>query len=221
MTTITFAGHAFLLHPSGVLYWPDQRLAIVSDLHLEKGSFLARRGFFVPPYDSRDTLNRLAAALADVAPERLLVLGDTFHDAKGFLRLAAQDLATFETLRAYQPIWVRGNHDGAFVPPGFIDYDEIAIGNVIFRHEALADDHGYEISGHFHPKADIEHKGAKISRRCFVEDGRRMILPAFGSYTGGLSATDSAIARFFPDGFRLHVLGQARVFSITAPRQAS
>jgi uncharacterized protein len=92
---------------------------------------------------------------------------------------------------------------------------------VIFRHEALEDDKGFEISGHFHPKAEIEYKGARISKRCFVEDGRRMILPAFGSYTGGLSVTDSAIASFFPDGFRIHALGNARVFSIAGAQIAS
>jgi len=216
-----FAGHAFTCHPSGLLYWPAQKLAVVADLHLEKGSHFAKRGFFVPPYDSRETLGKLNDALNALDAEKLMVLGDTFHDATGFARLTPDDSAAFLKLAAYSPIWVRGNHDGAYVPPGFEGCDERVIENIVFRHEAAAHAQGFEISGHFHPKAEVEHKGGRISRPCFVEDGQRMILPAFGAYTGGLLVSEPAIASLFPNGHSVHMLGAARVFTLPPPLKSA
>lgn len=210
---IALQGQEFVLHHSGLMVWPAQNLAIVSDLHLEKGSHFAQRGYFVPPYDTRETLSRLGGVLSQLKVKRLLVLGDTFHDAKGYARLMPGDRALFEALSVYDPVWIMGNHDGDFVPPGFAGHKDITIGGIAFRHEAGESDI-FEISGHYHPKADITHKGARLSRRAFVSDARRMIMPAFGSYAGGLSVTDPAITGLFPQGYRLHVLGSARVFAL-------
>ncbi len=212
---LDFGHQHFVMHPAGLLYWPAQGFAIVSDLHLEKGSHLARRGFFVPPYDTHATLTRLLGVLAHMQPQRLLVLGDTFHDAQGFARMNGADMALFETLGRYKPLWVRGNHDGEYVPAGFEGCDTYRAGDIVFRHEATqAPD--LEISGHYHPKADIRYKGALVSRRCFIEDGRKIIMPAFGAYTGGLSIRDPAIMRFFTQGYRLHLLGEERIYSLGA-----
>lgn len=208
-----FGGQEFVLHPSGLVFWPAQGLAIVADLHLEKGSHFAQRGYFVPPYDTRETLLRLASVLAQLKPNRLLVLGDTFHDAKGFARLLPADRALFDALGAFAPIWVIGNHDGDFVPPGFTGHSEFVLEGITFRHQAGAGG-DFEVSGHFHPKAEMTHKGARLSRRAFVHDHRRLVLPAFGSYAGGLSVTDPAIAGLFPQGYQLHVLGTSRVFTV-------
>ncbi len=210
---IRFGHHDFVLHHSGLLFWPAENLAVVADLHLEKGSHFAQRGFFVPPYDTRETLSRLGGVLAQLKAKHLLVLGDTFHDKSGFERLMPGDRVLFDALSAYAPVWVRGNHDGDFVPPGFAGHDVFEIAGITFRHEA-GEGGDFEISGHFHPKADIVHKGARVSRRSFVSDNRRMILPAFGSYAGGLSVTDPVFAGFFPEGYRLHLLGQTRVFAL-------
>jgi DNA ligase-associated metallophosphoesterase len=211
---IMFAGREFLLHPSGVLFWPDEKLAIVSDLHLEKGSHFARRGFFLPPYDSHETLVRLHKTLESLRAEELIVLGDGFHDAKGYDRLSERDRFLFNGLKELNPVWIKGNHDSDFVPEGFLTCDFIERGPLTFIHEATKNT-PYEISGHYHPKADIFHKGAVISRRCFIEDGNKMILPSFGSYTGGLSVSHSSIARNFAKKFRVYALGDNKVFLFT------
>lgn len=208
---ITFGNHEFLLHPSGVLYWPDQSLLIVSDLHLEKGSHFAQRGFFLPPYDSVETLEKLHTVIGALSPRQILLLGDCFHDAHGYARLRAKERALFDGLLEYHPVWITGNHDGDFVPEGFAAHDGYTLDSITFRHEATADGH-CEISGHFHPKTEIHHKGAIITRPCFIEDGRKMILPAFGAYTGGLSVEDPAVATLMQREKRLYVLGENRVY---------
>lgn len=212
------AGERLMLDPSGALYWPAARLLVLADLHLEKGSAAAAHGRLLPPYDSRATLDRIALILRHYPAERLLLLGDSFHDSEGAARLAEADRARLAALQMRAELfWVLGNHDAALPTtlPGRIlpDWRE---GPFIFRHAAegaaLASD-GLEISGHYHPKAKVAVRGATISRPCFITDGRkRLILPAFGSYTGGLDVSDPAIARLFPRGARLFLLGQDRLF---------
>jgi len=211
---LRFAGQDMMLHPAGAVYWPAPSILMVADLHLEKGSHFARRGFYLPPYDSRETLQKLLDVVAAFNPDRLVVLGDSFHDPQGYDRLGDTEKILFERLTAFDPVWVRGNHDGPFVPPGFAAADVFHQDGVALRHEARADDAGPEISGHFHPKTDMIHKGGRIARPCFIEDGVRLILPAFGAYTGGLAVTHASIAGLFPNGYRLHVLGDKRIYSL-------
>ncbi|PZO83793.1 MAG: ligase-associated DNA damage response endonuclease PdeM [Micavibrio aeruginosavorus] len=187
---INFAGHDFVLHPLGVLFWPEKSMLIVSDMHLEKGSHFARKGFFLPPYDTHETLARLMRALDIFQPARVLFLGDTFHDAGGYHRLPVEERKLFDHILEYEPIWITGNHDGDYAPAGFSAFRSLTISDVTFNHETVKDV-SFEISGHYHPKVDILHKNARISRACFIEDGNRMIMPAFGSYTGGISVTDT------------------------------
>lgn len=220
-----------MLDPSGALYWPAARLLVLADLHLEKGSAAARRGRLLPPYDSRVTLDRLAALLRHYPADRVLALGDSFHDEGGALRLAEADRARLAALQARAEfLWVLGNHDAglaAGLVPGRL-LPEWREGPFAFRHAAEAAGAGpglVELSGHYHPKARVPVRGAAVSRACFVTDGQaRLILPAFGSFTGGLDVTDPAIARFFPRGARLFLLGQERLFHFQmarAPRGAA
>lgn len=211
---IRFGGQDMVLHHWGGLYWPSQNLLVVSDLHLEKGSHFARRGFFLPPYDSEETLVKLHALCNRYAPKRILLLGDSFHDANGYRRMNDKAKALFDDLRRYDPIWIRGNHDADFAPEGFEIRDDFILDAVRFVHEAAQDDGMPEISGHFHPKMDVHYKGSRISRRCFVEDGKRMIMPAMGAYAGGLSVTSAPIAALFKEAFTTHLLGENRVFSL-------
>lgn len=213
---IAFAGQELILHPSGVALWPRHGLLIVSDLHLEKGSHFARRGFFLPPYDSIETLQKLLAVCAATGAARVLVLGDCFHDPGGYARLPADAQAAFARLMAYRPVWIRGNHDRDFVPPGLEAHDSYALDGLVFRHEAAAVTEAGEVSGHFHPKALLRHKDARIARPCFVEDGARLMLPAFGVYTGGLFVTDPAIAGLFTPPARLYLTGQRKVYRLDA-----
>lgn len=199
-----------MLHHSGALYWPDEELLIVSDLHLEKGSHHARRGFFLPPYDSHATLYALHKVIAEIKPLKIVLLGDSFHDGQGHKRLSPEAQSLLHALTQWNPVWITGNHDGEHVPNGFSGMEEWTLKNIVLRHEARGDS---EISGHYHPKVDVHHKRARISRRCFVEDGNRLIMPSFGAYTGGMNITDPILRPYMGETYRFYPLGDARVFS--------
>ncbi len=211
--TLSFCGEDLRLLPSGALLWPRRQMLVVSDLHLEKGSHWARRGYFLPPYDTHATLERLLRTCDEARARRLLLLGDCFHDRDGPARMDETARVSFDAMLRFSPIWIRGNHDKDFVPPGFEPHDTYEVDGLSFRHEAVPGA-VHEISGHFHPKARIPHRGTSVERPCFVEDGRKLILPAFGAYTGGLSVHSPAIQRLLSGARRYHLLGRERVFSV-------
>ncbi len=197
MVPLSFAGHDFVATPEGALFWPAHRTLLVADLHLEKASWFARIGQFLPPYDSHATLSALAQQVERTGATRLFCLGDSFHDRFGCDRLpeAARTLLT-ELTATLDWVWILGNHD-----PGFADHcggrlvEELEIDGLILRHEADVRDSRPELSGHFHPKLRITHRGRKLSRRCFIATDRKLILPAFGALTGGLDASHPEIVR--------------------------
>lgn len=211
-----FRNERLMLDPSGAAFWPAKRVLIVADLHFEKGSALAARGTLLPPYDTRAALERLTRLVRLYRPSKLIALGDSFHDGKGPARLTKDDRGRIEAIgREAQIIWVAGNHDAApHDLPGQC-VAEHREGPFVFRHEAAAQlaPREIEISGHFHPKASIESRAKRISRPCFVTDPSRLILPAFGAFTGGLDVRDPAIARLFPRGLRVFLLGQEQLYS--------
>jgi DNA ligase-associated metallophosphoesterase len=190
MVPFSFAGETFAATAEGALFWPSQQALLVADLHLEKASWFARLGQFLPPYDSHATLSALAHEVQRTGATRLYCLGDSFHDRFGCDRLPtdAGELLTQLTSRL-EWTWIVGNHD-----PGFADHcggrieDEVELGGIILRHEAVRGEERPEISGHFHPKLRVHLRGRQVSRRCFVTSARKMIMPAFGSLTGGLDA---------------------------------
>lgn len=212
---INLGDHLVMADPSGALWWPAEGTLTVADLHLEKGSAFAERGQLLPPYDTRSTLDRLARLLGHYAPARVVCLGDSFHDRGAEGRMSAQDCRRLAGLTAgCDWVWVTGNHDPA--PPAGVGgrpAGEIDIAGVTLRHCAVAHETGCEISGHFHPKARVDTKSRRISRACFVEDGRRLILPAFGAYTGGLNVLDPAIRVLLGGLYRVHLVGRARIYS--------
>lgn len=211
---IHLAGQRLMLDPSGALWWPERGLLAVSDLHLEKGSAFARRGMLLPPWDTKATLDRLTLLIRRWEPRIVVALGDSFHDAAGAARLAQTELARLCGMAAgRRVIWVQGNHDPE--PHAGLPGDSVAsfsIGPLVFRHQAEAGAAG-EISGHYHPKAAVPACGGRLSRSCFVADARRIMLPAFGAYAGGLDVSNAAIARLFPRGGRVFLLGRERLFS--------
>ena len=211
-------GTALTIDPEGALWWPERRLLAVADLHLEKASSLARRGHLLPPYDTRATLARLARIVERHRPAMLLCLGDSFHDVDGPERLAAEDRASLATLAAAtELLWVEGNHDPGTLPHGLGRLvDEIAFGPLLFRHQAAAGFAGGEVSGHYHPKATVFGGLRRVTGRCFVTDGRRMILPAFGQLTGGLDVLHHAYRPLFPEGFEVVLLGERRAVRFPA-----
>ena len=206
---------------AGALYWPDQHLLVVADLHLEKGSSFAARGMLLPPYDTAATLARLARLIAQYAPRIVVALGDCFHEGGGPARIAANDRAALLALqRGRDWIWIAGNHDpdpadgigGAFAA-------ELLLSPLCFRHEPRADTPDGEIAGHLHPVARVAQRGRTISRRCFATDGRRLVMPAFGAYAGGLNVRDRAFQRVFGSAaFTAHMLGERRVYALAASR---
>jgi uncharacterized protein len=197
MVPLSFAGHEFFASPDGALHWTAQKALLVADLHLEKASWFARLGQFLPPYDSQATLQALEREIDRTGVKHLYCLGDSFHDRFGCDRLpaSARDLLASLTARL-DWVWIVGNHD-----VGFIDHcggrivEEVEVCGVILRHEAVEHDPRPEMSGHFHPKFRLNLKGRHVSRRCFVASGTKLILPAYGAFTGGLDAGHPEIVR--------------------------
>jgi uncharacterized protein len=218
---IVIAGVALLADPAGALFWPEEKLLVAADLHLEKGSAYAARGVLLPPYDTAATLARLARLIGRYAPRLVVALGDSFHDGGGPARMAESSRVELRALqRGRDWIWLAGNHDpepadnigGRFA-------DTLALGGLTFRHEPSREPGDGEIAGHLHPLACIVQRGRAIRRRCFASDGRRLVMPAFGSYAGGLNVRDRAIASLFGAlSFTAHMLGERRLYAVPAAR---
>lgn len=218
---IQINGETVGLHESGVLWWPDQSTVIVSDLHLEKGSSFAASGQMLPPYDTVATLEKLSSVMDAFNPARVISLGDSFHDAQGAARLPTAYRAMLAALQINREwIWITGNHDP--LPPaglGGATQDEVTIGGLTFRHEPQPGHHPGEVCGHLHPAAKVRRYGRVIRRACFVTDGTRLVLPAFGALTGGLNVMKPAFAPLFDQRrFSAFLLGDNRLYPFTASR---
>jgi DNA ligase-associated metallophosphoesterase len=210
------AGLDVVLRTSGALWLATQRTLVVADLHLEKGSAYASRGQMLPPYDTRETLGRLAAEVAALDPATVVLLGDTFHDRRSEDRLAPDDAARLVALAAGRTlIWVVGNHDadGPRRLPGEVA-DELTFGPLTLRHEPQAGPQRGEVAGHLHPAARVRAPRGVVRRRCFITDGERLVLPAFGAYAGGLNVRDRAFAGMFVRDPLAGCLGPSRVRAI-------
>ncbi|WP_010139873.1 ligase-associated DNA damage response endonuclease PdeM [Oceanicola sp. S124] len=187
----TLAGAELLALPSGALYWPAQALLCVSDLHLGKAERVARRALSpLPPYETQDTLTRLEEALALTGAETVVCLGDSFDDDAAARALPPKDRLWIATLQAGRRwIWIEGNHDPGPVDLGGEHLAELSLGPLTLRHIAESGAQG-EVSGHYHPKAGLRGRW----RPAFLLDAARLILPAFGTYTGGLRSDASVLA---------------------------
>jgi DNA ligase-associated metallophosphoesterase len=218
---ITIAGATLVADPAGALYWPDEKLLAVADLHLEKGSAFAARGVLLPPYDTTATLARLAKLIEYYSPTLVIALGDSFHDGGGPARMPEVSRAALAALqRGRDWLWLAGNHDPD--PPQGVGgrvAAELAIGGLIFRHQPSLQDADGEIAGHLHPSARVAQRGRGVARRCFAADSKRMVMPAFGAYAGGLNIRDRAfVALFGALSFTAHLLGAGRLYAIPAAR---
>lgn len=212
--------------PSGALWSPSRRTLLVADLHLGKSERLARRGGpLLPPYEVIETCARLEAEIAALGPAQVICLGDSFDDAEAARRLAEPDRARLARLAQGRDwLWIAGNHDPGAAAAFGERADEATLGGVTLRHIAAPRICKPEASGHYHPKAALVVRGRRLSRRCFLYDGRRLILPAFGAYTGGLDATDPAFDRLLGAGAAALLCGARTVTpalrSGLAPRDA-
>lgn len=197
MVRFSFCGHELMALPQGALYWPSRRALLVADLHLEKASWFARMGQMLPPYDSIATLADLTALAVSTGAGEIWCLGDSFHDRHGCDRLPARAREMLVALTgAARWTWITGNHDPGIADPcGGAIVEEAEVDGLLLRHQADPAEARPELSGHFHPKLRIHHRGRKVARRCFVATERKLILPAFGSLTGGLDAGHPEIVR--------------------------
>lgn len=214
---IFIAGEPAVTDRRGALFFPSGRMLVVSDLHLEKGSSFARRGQLIPPYDSAATLALLAAVIAEYAPAIVVSLGDSFHDTDGANRLHPSFRAQLDAMMAGRDwFWIAGNHDPHF--PSNLPGDavrELGVGSLVFRHEPSRGAPAGEVAGHLHPCARIVQRGRSVRRRCFATDGSRMIMPAFGAYTGSLNVLDRAYSGLFQrHALMAYMMGVDRVFAI-------
>jgi len=213
---ITVNGEMLLLDACGAAFAKAHSTLIFADLHLEKGSSYARGRQFLPPYDTADTLARMARAIARHKPARVIALGDSFHDGQAGERVVQQDRLLLESLGTSTHFtWITGNHDPH--PPAWLAgevVESLRLGGLLLRHEPLDAFEPGEVAGHLHPCARVAKWGRSVRRRCFVSDGLRLILPSFGAYTGGLDVGDGAIASLFAGSFHAYMLGSTRVYAM-------
>ena len=214
----TLCGAALRALPSGALHWPAAGVLVVSDLHLGKAERLARRGgALLPPYETADTLLRLESDIAATAPAHVICLGDSFDDAQAAEALEAAVLLRLARLMAgRQWDWVEGNHDPGPLALAGTHRAEVTLAPLVFRHIAQPGATG-EISGHYHPKARLALRGARLARPCFLIDATRAILPAYGTYTGGLATEAAALDGLMGPG-AVAVLTGAAARAVPMPR---
>lgn len=214
---VSLCGKSFIADVSGALYWPAEKALIVADLHFEKGSSFAARGQMLPPYDTRETLLQLAKAVDRFGAKTVIALGDSFHDRNAAERMPASELEKLRIMQdACEWIWVTGNHDpeiadwlGGYVVP------EVTVEGITLRHEPRGAWTTHEIAGHLHPAARIARDGFTLRRPCFIGNGLRLVMPAFGSYAGGLNVMDDAFEPLFGrESFAVWMLGQEGLYPI-------
>ncbi|MCE0745331.1 ligase-associated DNA damage response endonuclease PdeM [Acetobacter sicerae] len=215
-TEITLGENRLFLLPSGAVFIPDGNILVVSDLHFEKGSSARTHGLLLPPGDTSSTLEKLEKLVEDCTPQKMIALGDSFHDRNAFSRLSSEDRKRLERITEQTDmVWITGNHDSEpFHDLSGEWVEEFRYGNLLFRHIPSNDiPSGYaEISGHFHPKIQMRIRGHRLSRKCFLASKDRLILPACGSYTGGLDINHPQINSLFPEGRMCFALGNDKVY---------
>jgi len=210
-----FCNETLTALPSGALWWAARALLCVSDLHLGKSERVARRtGAMLPPYETRETLGRLAADIEATSARHVVCLGDSFDDPVAARDLEAGGVDALTTLMAGRRwTWIEGNHDPGPVSLGGTHLEALTLGPLTFRHIAAQGrpDGPGEVSGHYHPKARLSPRGRSLARRCFLVDRARLMLPAYGAYTGGLFCTDPALRTLMaPDALALVLPGRGQ-----------
>jgi hypothetical protein len=214
---VSVAGHKMRPLAAGALYWEAEDTLLVADLHLEKGAAFAALGMLLPPYDTRTTLERLSKVIRAVDPSRVVALGDSFHREYSAQHLAAEDLKFLLKLQQGREwYWICGNHDPHLPASiGGTVCATLTICGVTLRHEPSPAQTAREIAGHLHPVARISRRGATIRRRCFATDGNRLVMPAFGAYTGGLNVLNDAFGPLFQrHQLEAWMMGRADVYPV-------
>lgn len=205
---LDFAAVRLAARATGALWWPEARLLCVADLHLGKSERMARRGgALLPPYETQATLDRLATEIATLAPETVVCLGDSFDDEAAGAALPQKESDRLMTLMADRDwVWIAGNHDPGPLALSGRHVAKLRRGPLVFRHQAEPGATG-EVSGHWHPKHRLSLRGRTVTRPCFLVDTARLILPAFGAYTGGLRSDHPRLRALLGPGARAVLTG--------------
>ena len=216
MKTINFNNHNFQISNEGILFWFDKQIAIISDLHLEKGSSFGHSGQFLPPYDSEETLKKVFKGIKNHNIKKVILLGDTFHDKNAFDRMSEQALSLFKSLiKKYEVIFILGNHENKLKINQINFLNEYFIDGIHFFHQALQTS-TFQISGHFHPIATIKSSIKKITAKCLLHTNNHIILPSFGAYTGGLNIKNPVLKPFVNHQSNIYMLTKTSIYKFTS-----
>jgi uncharacterized protein len=220
VTVLTLKGAKLTLDPSGALWWPEEATLVVADLHLDKEPDSSPRGRLLPPHETRATIDRLAVVIRRYRPRRVVVLGDGVPDAAAAQRMEKGDVEQLlDLIKAHEWIWLAEDLGPAPASAfGGRIGRELASPPLLLRHEPGEDYRSGEVSGHFHPMAAVRVRGRRISGRCFVSDGERLVIPAFGAHRGGLDALDPAIAGIFRAQLRVYLIGREAIYLFPGER---
>ena len=217
-----FASEQLTALPSGALWWHGRQVLVVSDLHLGKSERIARRGgSLLPPYEVEDTLTRLDADITRTGARVIVCLGDSFDDMAAAEAMHESHRSWLSRMQAGRRwVWITGNHDPAPLEFSGTQIDTFYEPPLIFRHIASQGTHARgEVSGHYHPKANLNIQGRSLSRPCFLYDEHRLILPAYGTYTGGLRSDSAALSQIM-DHDAVAILTGTPMVAVPMPRGA-
>ena len=216
MKVINFNNHEFKINNDGILFWLEKKIAILSDLHLEKGSSFASLGQFIPPYDSEETLKKLINFLKTHEVQTIILLGDTFHDGGALNRMSCKVKLIFDSLvENYEIIFVLGNHENKMKSPYIKFYERYIVDDIHFLHEAVLEKK-YQISGHFHPVASLKINSKKITEKCLIYSENHIIMPAFGEFTGGLNINNPVFKPFLNRNYYIYFLTKKSVYKFAS-----
>jgi len=223
-----FHGLELHLHASGAIWLKKLKTLLIADLHLEKGSSLAQKGMLIPPYDTRQTLEKLDEVMAYFKPEHVITLGDNFHDHKGPQRLSKQDLSLLNKLMQRAKFtWIEGNHDNpnyyksqlsvASQTNDEIFYNPVQhfqLEDISLIHDAAQGAKAPMMVGHLHPLALLKQRNVYLRKTCFFISKDICILPSFGSYTGGLNVRHDAFSPYWDDDTKIFMLNSNQVVQV-------
>jgi len=216
LKVINFNNHEFKINNDGVLFWLEKKIAIVSDLHLEKGSSFASSGQFVPPFDSEETLKKLINFLKTHEVQTIILLGDTFHDRGALNRMSSKVKSIFDSLvENYEIIFVLGNHENKMKSAFIKFYERYIVDDIHFLHEAVLEKK-YQISGHFHPVASLKINSKQITEKCLIHSENHIIMPAFGEFTGGLNINNPVFKPFLNRNYYIYFLTKKSVYKFAS-----
>ena len=216
MKVINFNNHEFKINNDGVLFWLEKKIAIVSDLHLEKGSSFASSGQFIPPFDSEETLKKLINFFKTHEVQTIILLGDTFHDRGALNRMSSKVKSIFDSLvENYEIIFVLGNHENKMKSPYIKFYERYIVDDIHFLHEAVLEKK-YQISGHFHPVASLKINSKQITEKCLIHSENHIIMPAFGEFTGGLNINNPVFKPFLNRNYYIYFLTKKSVYKFAS-----